>query len=153
MKYKEKIELGSDKKCSEKMIDHIERKCIEFDTKEWLREVEKKTSLFIYKQWKTNVKEVTYCEGNYRSKLWLEARTNTLTLGDRKRFVGESTECFICGCEREDLIHFVLECDGLAQERQKIAELQRPREEDTVRVVGRFLFEECGNESCWQISV
>jgi len=141
-KYGEKVEIGKDRRCNEKMIDHIDRKCREYDTSEWRKEVETKTSLYIYKEWKRNVGEVAYCEGNYESRLWLEARTNTLTLRDRKRFVGESVECIICGYEREDLMHFILDCPSLMEERQKIVELQRPHEEDARRIVGRFLFEE-----------
>ncbi len=49
-----------------------------------------------------------------------------MNLGDGKRFKGGSTECLMCGNEKEDLQHFVLHC---------------PYQEDEDQVIGRILFE------------
>ncbi len=64
-----------------------------------------------------------------------------MNLGDRKRFRGESTECVMCGNEREDLQHFILHCPAYQEERRRHPGLQRPYQEDEDQVIARILFE------------
>ena len=61
-------------------------------------------------------------------------------LGDRRRDVKR---------ELEDLLHFVLDCGKLEEERREAFELQRPKVEQRQTVVGEFLFgeEESGRKS------
>ncbi len=61
-----------------------------------------------------------------------------MQLKDRKRFVGEATECKLCGEEKEDLVHFLLWCPAYATERAESQILQQPYEEE---VLGKLLFE------------
>lgn len=91
------------------------------------------------------MKEEDY-EGGEKDRIWFRARTNCLWLGDRRRGEG----CVICGGrELEDLLHFVLDCGELEEERREALELQRPRVEQRQTVVGEFLFgkEERGRKS------
>ena len=61
-------------------------------------------------------------------------------MGDR-RVGGERDICQICKGEvREDLLHFVLDCEKLEDLRVGAVELQRPRIEDGVELMGNFLF-------------
>ena len=105
---------------------------------EWEQEIQMKSTLWLYRQFKDEMREEDY-EGGERSKVWYRARTNCMWLGDRS---GEE-KCQICGVETlENLEHFMLECRELEGERMGAIELQRPREENSTEIMGRFLFEE-----------
>ena len=112
---------------------------------EWIEEMEGKSSLRIYRKFKTEMKEEDY-EGGVESRVWFGARARSLKLGCR-RWNGEGAECRLCGEEREDDEHFLLECGELEQIRNEAIELQRPRREEVDEVVGGFLFGEGGRES------
>jgi len=142
-KYRLKIGYGEDKRNNEKIEEYIERKSLEYDSKKWRDEIDEKASLGIYKMWKSKIEEVGYYEGDYKSKLWFEARSNTLKLRDRMRFVNESTECRLCGAENEDIEHFILDCVELGVLRRKSILLQQPYEQEKRNIIGRFLFDEC----------
>ncbi len=64
-----------------------------------------------------------------------------MNLVDRKRFKGESTECVMCGNEREDMQHFILHCPAYQEERRRHPGLQRPYQEEEDQVIGSILFE------------
>ena len=108
----------------------------------WKEEgIEKKRTLWLYREYKTEMKEEDY-EGSERDRMWFRARTNCLWLGDRRR-EREEKRCMICEeNELEDLLHFVLDCRELEDERRGALELQRPRVEGRGTVVGEFLFGE-----------
>ena len=50
-------------------------------------------------------------------------------------------KCELCGTDREDLIHFILECQELNTVRVKSIELQRPWQQNDEVSVGLFLFQ------------
>jgi len=145
-KYKEKIDYGMDTRAGEKRLDYINRKCRDFDTRKWKMEMRERSSLEIYRSWKSEIKEVEYLDGSCMSRLWLEARSNTLNLRDRKRFAGENTQCRLCGEQLENLEHFLLDCVELGEVRRKVVQLQRPHEQRRENIIGRFLFEEDDGE-------
>ena len=92
----------------------------EWDTKEWKKGMNEKTSLRIYRQWRTEIggQEKIY-DNRQGSEILFKCRTNTLKLKDRNRFRNEETKCEMCGSEREDLKHFILWCPTYSEERQK----------------------------------
>ncbi len=91
--------------------ESIRRKMREIDTREWMKEVNEKTSLKIYRKWRQEKggQEEVYIN-NYGSQLLFKCRTNNLQLNDRRRF--REVTCDVCGAEKEDLIHFLLWCPG-----------------------------------------
>jgi len=107
---------------------------------EWRQEMEGKSSLKIYRLYKNEMKEEDY-EGGGESRVWFAARTRSLKLACR-RWGEDSVKCSMCGAEREDDTHFLLECALYDSIRQKAVELQRPRGECEDNVIGVFLFGE-----------
>jgi len=83
---------------------------------EWRQEMEGKSSLRIYRLYKNEMKEEDY-EGGGESRVWFAARTRSLKLACR-RWGEDSVRCRMCGAEREDDTHFLLECalyDGIRE--------------------------------------
>ena len=113
-----------------------------WDTENWKRELESKSSLNIYKQWKNAIKEETIYDNSFSSILLFRARTNTLNVNKQKRHTGGSTSCDFCSDSEEDLKHFILVCPVYSEEREKVIELQQPYEENSELVIGKFLFAE-----------
>ena len=119
----------------------VKRRIADRVDSEWMEEINKKSTLWLYREYKQEMTEEDY-EGGERDRIWFRARTNCLWLGDRR---GERwrERCMICGGdELEDLMHFVLDCRELEEERGLALELQRPRAEQRRAVVGEFLFGE-----------
>ena len=106
----------------------------------WREELGNKTTLQLYREWKTEMRQEDCYEGRLDSIIWFRARTNCLTLGDRNRHLGKDSDCFMCRKGMEDLRHFILDCNKLEGLRLGMIGLQRPRLEDWREVVGRFLF-------------
>jgi len=141
--YRDKVDLmGGDRKQSEEMNDYISRKCKKYDDILWQREMEEKSSMKLYRIWKSEIREESWLDGSLMARIWMEARSNTMRLHDRNRFSGEDTRCTLCGYEKEDREHFILRCPRLSDTRAQIEELQQPYEEDISEVIGRFLFDD-----------
>ena len=96
----------------------LKSKIDEFEERSWRTEIEKKSTLVHYRS-KMNIRDEGIYGNDEASIVMFRARTKTLALGWRKRFVNEGTECLLCnqGME-EDLKHFVLECDYLRDVRE-----------------------------------
>ena len=107
----------------------------------WKEEVKSKATLTIYEKWKEEIKEETVYDNTPASVTFYAARANCLKLNDRRHHGGMSVCCEVCGAEREDLQHFLLECPGLQDIRGRQWELQRPYIEDKERIIGYYLFE------------
>ena len=120
----------------------IEKVITNWDTRKWKTEVEGKSSLEIYKNFKTDIKEDKNYDNTLASILLYKARANVLQLNDRKRHQGESTSCPLCNFEFENLKHFILECEKLEEIRIENIYLQRPQEEKPDKIIGKFLFNE-----------
>ena len=113
----------------------------QWDEDNWIREINKKKSIEIYCRFKNKIQEVTYYNEN-KSLFMFRLRTNTVNLNDRKRHSNEDTKCNLCGHSMEDLIHFLLHCPKLEEERKKITYWQRPRIENESTLIGQLLFNE-----------
>ena len=117
----------------------LKGKIRDYDNARWKEEIENKTSLYIYRQYRDEIKERFYFN-NKADMLLFRMRTNTLNLNDRNRFKGENISCVMCGAEKEDIVHFVVECCKLQEYRNGILKLQHPQEENSLELVGEVLF-------------
>ena len=81
-------------------------KARQIDSEKWNEEVQSKTSLTLYREWKKEVKEDLVYDNRPSSIILFKARTATLPLNERKRHIGQSTECDLCGSELENTEHF-----------------------------------------------
>ena len=91
---------------------------------------------------KKEIKQENIYDNRYSSVLLFRARANILELNDRQRHnkVHKDTSCKMCGTEYEDLIHFMIKCKELEEERniQLIMKKKVNNDEDTV---GNLLFD------------
>ena len=78
--------------------------------------METKSSLRIYRQFKTEMREEDY-GGGRESRLWFEARTDCMRLKNR-RWGEEDRSCKLCGNEIENLRHFISDCRCLERKRK-----------------------------------
>ena len=65
-----------------------------------------------------------------RNQFCVEARLNVVKLECRNRFIGEETTWKLCGIGEEDLVHFMLNCESLEEDRAQDWQLQRPHQEN-----------------------
>ena len=119
--------------------------------KEWKNEVDRRTTLKIYKCFKSEMQQENMYSNNPSSTLWFKARANCLKLNDRKRFLKMEMKCEVCGDEKEDIIHFILECSPLNELRSNAAELQRPLNQNKEEIIGIFLFNPNCIETCKEL--
>ena len=120
----------------------IEKSLLEWDTIKWKEGMAQKSSLEIYRQNKEKVGQVDYMYDNRpNSIIFFQARTNSLPLHNRVKFLREDSICPVCGNENENLEHFILFCAGYREERKKILGLQQPYQENKEQIIGKILFE------------
>ena len=72
------------------------------DNRLWREELENLSSVEIYRNWKTGIREERCYDNTEQSTILFRARANSLKLNDRKRFGGGDTTCEICGIGEED---------------------------------------------------
>merc|ERR1712002_296297 len=97
-----------------------------FDTENWVKEIEKKTSIPIYRN-------------DFSSTLLFQARSNTLSLNIENRFRNESTICELCKVEGENMEHFILKCRSLDGSREKNF-LEKFKDMNNEDILGNLLF-------------
>ena len=128
----------------ERMTKPSLKKCLkEWDNRQWLEELETKTSIGIYRAGKPAIKEDPIYDNTPASIVLFQARSNTLPLEARKR---DDKECKLCGKDEENQHHFLLECEKLTEERLRLPRLQRPHPENTNSVLRDFLFNDDNGE-------
>ena len=86
---------------------------------EWRSEINEKSTLAIYRNFKQQRKEEGFCNNTMESVLLFKARSNCLKLNWRNRFLGGDIGCKLCGEREETLEHFLLECPGYREERME----------------------------------
>lgn len=91
----------------------------DWDTGEWRKILEEKTTLGLYRTYKGEIKEEQFYDNTFGSVLLFRARTNCLRLGWRRRFQGGDVGCRACGFVEETLDHFLLDCPRLHSIRVK----------------------------------
>ena len=82
----------------------------ELDEREWLHELQEKSSLRLYANFKNQIHGETFYDNTFDASLMFRARSNVLKLNWRKRFLNESILCGLCGEEEETLEHFIMKC-------------------------------------------
>ena len=131
-------------------IEDVKMRIAKVVEKEWREEIIKKSTLKIYRENKLKMQQVNHYTNHPSSAIWFRAKTNCMMLNDRNRFkkTNNEVECKLCGGEKEDLLHFILECGTLNEERIKSIVLQRPWNEEREKILGIFLFhdEEIGRK-------
>ena len=109
------------------------------DTFKWNREIERKSSIPIYRKFKTQIKEEQIYRNDLSSTLLFQARSNTLPLNDEKRFKKECTTCELCHLEEENLVHFILKCKKLDKSRND-SFIDKFKDMDIDTKLGNILF-------------
>ena len=122
--------------------EKLKNKIIDWDSKKWQQEVAEKSSLAIYKNFKTILAEEKIYDNRPSSQVLFKARTNNLRLNDRNRHTNGDTKCLLCDWTLEDLKHFLLWCPGYTEIRKKTILLQRPYIENEENLIGHLLFNE-----------
>ena len=84
-----------------------------------MHDLESRSTLGIYKQFKHSIVEEKFYDNTFGSVLLFKARSNCLKLNWRNRFQGGDVSCRLCGAQLETLEHFILECPGLHEIRQE----------------------------------
>ena len=113
-----------------------------WDNKLWLEDIGSKSSLNIYRRFKTDICEEDIYDNRPSSPILNKARTNTLQLNDRNRHVNKETHCMVCRDvnKKEDIYHFLLHCEKYKAERQHLPDQQQSYIADEVRIIGILLF-------------
>ena len=104
----------------------------------WEEELENKTSVKIYKDSKTQIKDDGCYDNKFSSTLLFKARSNTLNLNIQKRHKKGDISCDLCGGEKEDLAHFLLDCKELDKVRDKEI-IKEFFDENKDKMIGKML--------------
>ena len=118
----------------------IKEKIKKWDTEKWLGDLENKSSTTIYRLFKKEIKDSKCYDNRESSNLLFAARSNTLKLNIDKRHKNEDTKCDLCGYEKENLVHFLIECKELENARNKEL-IKKFHDENHEIMAGRILFE------------
>ena len=97
--------------------EEIKKKIREWDTEKWKEELRSKSSVKIYRNFKEHMKDDGCYDNKFSSKLLFKARSNTLNLKIENRHKNGDTSCDLCNEEKEDLVHFLLDCKILENKR------------------------------------
>ena len=85
-----------------------------YDNENWKGDIGHRSTLHLYKTYKTEIREESFYDNTHASSLMFQARSNTLRLAWRNRFQSGEIECKLCNNgQEEDLHHFVLGCEKL----------------------------------------
>ena len=93
------------------------KKIREFDENVWKNEMMQQSTMELYRQYKNNIRQEIFYDNTWDSVLLFRARSDSLNLGWRERFRGESCVCEMCDDQQnETLVHFIIYCaayDGI----------------------------------------
>ena len=95
----------------------MKEKVREWDSRKWKKDLEEKETACIYRRFKKDVCEEKCYDNRDASKLLFKARADNLTLNSKKWNGRADTKCDLCGDEREDLVHFLIDCNKLENKR------------------------------------
>ena len=113
---------GTEKKIANK----VKKEIASTGNKKWVSNMEKKSSLQLYRVKEKPGKDKAY-NGTWEASLLFKARTNTLETNERKKkWGGENDECEKCGKRgeriKETLEHVLTECSEYEEERYRLDE-------------------------------
>ena len=89
--------------------EEIKEMIKEYDSKLWKDEMEKKSPLKYYRNWKQKIEDEEIYKNDYESKLYFQARTNQLPLQNRTDN-DEEKLCKTRSEEIEDILHLLFRC-------------------------------------------
>lgn len=117
--YMSKIGMVSLENLSQITEQELNNRVEKWETETWLEELDNKSTLTMYKEFKRNIRQENFYDNTYKSCLLFRARANSLKLGWRKRFEDGDVICKCCNEGEETLEHFLIECAALEQIRIK----------------------------------
>ena len=93
---------------------------INYDNAQWENELKERKTLKYYKIGKLKIGYEHCYRNNINSQFLAMARINALGLEEAKKRVCKfyDATCKLCGCEEEDLVHFVIRCPKLESKRK-----------------------------------
>ena len=102
--------------------EQIRSRVRKIDTVEWEEELDKKVTLEMYRNYKREMREEGIYDNRFSSKLLFKARTDCLDLNEGPRSRSDinprrDISCTLCGAERENQEHFILNCRKLKHKR------------------------------------
>ena len=100
VKYMSETGIHSGKLRTESKAD-VKKLMYSWDKKLWIEDIESKSSLNIYRRFKTDICEEDIYDNRPSSRILNKARTNTLQLNDRNRHVNKETHCIMWRCEQK----------------------------------------------------
>ena len=109
------------------------------DEESWQKEVTEKSTLELFRKYKSEIKEESIYDNSQGSVLLFRCRTNTMPLNNRNRHTNSDTSCPCCNFENEDLNHFLLHCPAYSSARRDLFILQQPYIEQTDAILQRLL--------------
>ena len=109
------------------------------DEETWQMEITEKSTLTIYKTFKSSIHEENFYDNSQGLVLLFRCRTNTMPLNNRNRHSNGDTRCPCCGEENEDLEHFLLHCPAYSSYRNSFPLLQQPYLENKCEIIARLL--------------
>ena len=115
-------------------VNKIKDTIREYDTNTWKQNMQNKSSLQYYREWKNKIENPNIYKNDYQSKIIFQARTNQLPLNDRQ----EDKSCKICITENEDIIHLLYKCNGYKNIREKYQIIKQ--EEDFINGYKQLCF-------------
>ena len=119
--------------------DNIKNRARKWDTKIWKENMSEKSSLKIYREFKLEIKEEKSYDNRDSSTYLFQARSNTLQLNNRNRHISGDTKCELCNNDNEDLIHFLIDCEGLKHKRKNNI-MDKYRNQNKEVMAGNILF-------------
>ena len=121
----------------------IEKRTNDWDNNKWKSNVSMRKTLKLYGKFKKHPEEVKWFRNGQKYFNMMKARSDTLKLGWRE-FANESNKiCKVCSeGEIETLQHFILDCPGLQNCRNRFIFLQLPRNRNSENLLQRILLYE-----------
>ena len=121
-------------------ISEIKAKIRDYDNRLWFDNLGDLTDKDVYKKFKGSVGRSFGYENRFESELLFKVRSNTLDLNDFKRHTGGAVVCDLCGADREDLGHFLFNCQKLEGIRDRMLIGRIAMAGDSVDRIGNLLF-------------
>ena len=119
----------------------VKKKVNEYDNELWREEMQSKSTLRIYRMYRSEVKQEKVYDNRNASVLLFLARTDSLKLNYERRHSGGDTKCSLCKVENENAVHFIMKCQNLREKRNDriLSECEGATEEEKL---GDLLFGE-----------
>ena len=109
----------------------------EYDECKWKEDLDRRSTLKIYQEFKREKREEKFYDNTEESVLMFKARSNCLKLNWRLRFENGDVNCKLCNADYEETIeHFLMDCMSLNEVREEYGMINRKVEEVLLFVEG-----------------